>query len=182
VQSLDLDEGGSRGGDAWSGEAASSADPEPAELVDDSLRVYLPGGPFSMGTDDRTRAYDNERNRHEVSVAAFDMERYPVTNRRWTLFMDDGGYQRPELWSAEGNLWRAAPGRDERPQGWGASRAGRTVRRFGEEDSLLPDEPVQHVCYWEAEAFARWCGGRLPTEAEWEKAAAWDPETAAQRP
>lgn len=182
LQSLDLQaEGRDRGGDPWAGKADSSDDTESAEPVDDSLRVHLPGGSFLMGTDDRTRAYDNERGRHEVSVAAFDIERYPVTNRRWARFMDDGGYERPELWSAEGNIWRAAPGRDGRPQGWAASGAERTVRRFGEVHPLLPDEPVQHVCYWEAEAFARSCGGRLPTEAEWEKAAAWDPETAAPR-
>ena len=188
LQSLDLQaEGGGQGNGSSGGESPSAdhAKPvEPAERVesvDDSLRVHVPGGLFLMGTDDRTWAYDNERGRHQVSVAAFDIERYPVTNRRWARFMDDGGYERSELWSAGGNGWRIAPGCEGRPQGWAARGTERTVRRFGEVHTLLPDEPVQHVCYWEAEAFARWCGGRLPTEAEWEKAASWDPETAAPR-
>jgi L-histidine N-alpha-methyltransferase len=89
-----------------------------------------------------------------------------VTNGAWLEFVADGGYGRRELWSDEGWAWREAE--DVRaPLGW----ADGTVRRFGRDEPLDPDEPVEHVSFHEAEAFARWAGARLPTEQEWERAA-----------
>jgi iron(II)-dependent oxidoreductase len=160
--------------------AGADADVGGDTTVDDTLRVSVPGGAFLMGTADRSRAYDNERPVHEVHVDGFEIDRYPVTNRRWLEFVDDGGYRRTELWGDGGREWLSdtAPGC---PQGWVQGDNGWTVSRFGETVALDAEEPVQHVCYWEAMAFARWAGGRLPTEGEWEKAAAWGADADAAR-
>ncbi len=142
--------------------------------VDDEERIAIPGGTFVVGTDDRTAAYDNERPSHRVHLGSFAIEKFPVTARRFGSFIDNGGYRREELWSEEGWLWLAEAGAAA-PQGWIPNPGGGwLVRRFGHLRPLDPAEPVQHVSFYEAEAFAAAQGARLPTEPEWEKAAAWD--------
>jgi iron(II)-dependent oxidoreductase len=142
-------------------------------------RVFVAGGPFVLGVDAASEPFslDNERPAHAVDVAPFWIGRVPVTNREWAEFVADGGYGRPELWSAPGWEHRVEAGL-ERPKFW---TAGGTRLRFGVEEDVPHDEPVQHVDYFEAEAFARWAGARLPTEVEWEKACAWDPGARARR-
>jgi gamma-glutamyl hercynylcysteine S-oxide synthase len=142
-------------------------------------RVFVPGGPFTLGVDatDEPFALDNERPAHTVIVGPFWLGRVPVSNRQWGEFIADRGYGRRELWSPRGWAHRIEAGL-ERPMFWTADG---TRRRFGAEENVPPDEPVQHVCYFEAEAFARWSGARLPTEIEWEKACAWDPATRSRR-
>jgi iron(II)-dependent oxidoreductase len=149
--------------------------------VDDTERVVIPGGSFFFGTDDTSAAYDNERPRHRVEVATFAIDRFPVTNRRFARFVEAGGYQTPEYWSPEGWDWRR--GQDiEAPQGWVRQIGGDwLVRRLGHVVELDPAEPVQHVSFHEAEAFALFEGGRLPSEEEWEKAASWGPGATAPR-
>src|SRR5580692_8507628 len=142
-------------------------------------RVFVPGGPFVLGVDAASEPFslDNERPAHTVSVAPFWIGRVPVSNGQWREFIADGGYGRPDLWSTRGWEHRVEAGL-QRPKFWTADG---TRRRFGIEEDVPLDEPVQHIGYFEAEAFAAWSGARLPTEIEWEKACAWDPATAARR-
>lgn len=115
--------------------------------------VEVPEGPFEMGAAPEGFAYDNERPRHTASTGRFTIARTPVTNATWRSFIEAGGYARRELWSDAGWAWREREGVDGHPA------AG------------APDAPVVHVTFYEAEAFARAHDARLPTEAEWEKAA-----------
>jgi iron(II)-dependent oxidoreductase len=167
---------------------AASPDPQPDEStpVDPSTlaeMVLVDGGRSTMGTSDHPWAYDNERRAHEVELAPFRIDTTAVTNRSYRRFIDDGGYDDPRLWSSAGAEWKAGE-QAEHPLFWQREGGGGwSILRFGTpldlDDHL--DEPVQHVSFHEAEAFARWAGKRLPTEAEWEKAATWHP-TEGQQP
>jgi gamma-glutamyl hercynylcysteine S-oxide synthase len=127
----------------------------------------VPGGPCVIGAGPHGFAYDNERPRHEVELPAFRIDRAPVTNAAFAEFVADGGYGRRELWSEAGWGFRERE-RWERPLYWSADGG---VRRFDRTVALEPELPVMHVSWFEAEAFARWRGARLPSEQEWEKAA-----------
>jgi len=141
--------------------------------------VRVPGGPFAMGSD-AAWAYDNERPRHVVDVEPFLIDRFPVTNRDFVAFIEDGGYRRRALWHEVGWAFRESE-QLEHPLFWRRAPRGWERRRFGLWEPLPADEPVCHVCWYEADAFARWAGRRLPTEVEWEKAAAATPDGAARR-
>ena len=153
--------------------------PLPAGRSLDAARVFVPGGPFTLGVDAAAEPFslDNERPAHTVDVRPFWIGTVPVSNRQWQAFIGDSGYDRRDLWSDRGWEHRTDNGLD-RPLFW--TKEG-TRRRFGVEEDVPPDEPVQHICYFEAEAFARWSGARLPTEIEWEKACAWDPVARTRR-
>jgi gamma-glutamyl hercynylcysteine S-oxide synthase len=138
--------------------------------------VEVPAGTAVIGTDERAWVYDNERPRHEVEVAPFRIDRTPVTNRQYRAFVEDGGYGDARLWSTAGWAWRQDAGIDA-PQFWRREGGGDwSRRRYGRREELPLDEPVQHVCWHEADAFARWRNARLPTETEWEAAAAQEGE------
>jgi iron(II)-dependent oxidoreductase len=123
--------------------------------------VHVPAGPFAMGAPAGGFAYDNERPRHMVEVDAFAIARRPVSNASWMHFSEGGGYERREWWSDEGWAWKQEYDITHHP----AVAQGH------------PEAPVCHVSWFEADAFARAHGARLPSEAEWEKAATWTQET-----
>ncbi|MDT8368058.1 MAG: ergothioneine biosynthesis protein EgtB [Longimicrobiales bacterium] len=138
--------------------------------------VRIPAGRVEVGTDDRSAAYDNERPLHGRDLATFEIDRTPVTNADFVEFIDAGGYANPAFWTPEGFEWIHSKGITH-PMYWSRVDGGWEVRRMDRVGPLPPDHPVCHVCYWEADAYARWAGKRLPTEFEWEAAARWDPAT-----
>jgi len=141
--------------------------------------VLVAGGECVLGVDapDEPWSLDNERPAHVVDVPAFRIGRVPVTNAEWQRFVADGGYGEARWWSARGWQHRVDAGL-ERPLFW---LGDGTRRRFGVVEDIPADEPVQHVCFFEAEAYAAWADARLPTEQEWEKACCWDPVAGRRR-
>lgn len=140
----------------------------------------FPGGEVEIGTDDRRAAYDNERPLHRVTLAPFWMDVAPVTNGDYLAFMEDGGYHQRELWREEGWRFREEQGL-ESPKYWWRDGDVWMTRSMDRVMPVDPLRPVCHVCWYEADAYARWAGKRLPTEQEWEAAASWDPRAGLKR-
>ncbi|MDX6381065.1 MAG: gamma-glutamyl hercynylcysteine S-oxide synthase [Rubrobacteraceae bacterium] len=153
----------------------------PAGETVEKEMVPVPAGEFVMGTNNRVRTLDNERNAHVVDLPDFLIDATPVTNSAFVEFVEDGGYERQELWDQTG--WKYI--KEERigaPKHWYQPEPHSWwTERFGFDEPLNPAAPVVHVSWYEADAYARWTGKRLSTEAEWEKAASWDPETGTKR-
>lgn len=136
--------------------------------------LAVPAGACLIGRDRADGfSYDNERPRHRRELPGFRIGRTPITNASFLTFVEGGGYERREWWSREAWAWKEEYD-IERPAGWTAD--GRE-QRMGRLVPLHPDRPVVHVSWFEADAFARAHGARLPTEHEWEKAATWDQQT-----
>jgi iron(II)-dependent oxidoreductase len=163
-----------------SGEPALDAPPPPPAAVPVAGEVVIPGGPFTMGTSTEPWALDNERPAHEVEVPTFVIDAAPVTNGQYVEFIAAGGYDEPCWWTPEGWAHRMDAGLVA-PMHWVRDGDAWWYRRFGRTTPVNSDEPVVHVSFHEARAYAAWAGKRLPTEAEWEKAARFDPATGRSR-
>jgi len=137
--------------------------------------VKIPGGIYNLGYPGNQFCYDNELPEHKVFLENYLIDTFPVTNGDFLRFMDDGGYDDFNLWLADGwdlvkeHEWKA-------PLYWTYEKGERCWMKKDFRGSLKldPNEPVVNVSFYEANAYARWAGKRLPTEAEWEKAASWN--------
>jgi len=129
------------------------------------------GGLHAIGHDGTGFAFDNEGPRHQVFTQPFELAARPVTNGEFLEFVEAGGYQDPQWWLSDGWDWVVAES-IRAPEYWSREERGRKVFTLAGELDLAPSEPVAHVGFYEADAFARWAGARLPREDEWERAAA----------
>ncbi|MGI5479471.1 ergothioneine biosynthesis protein EgtB [Streptomyces lavendofoliae] len=155
--------------------ALHAPEPPPGPgTADLPAEVLVPGGPFTMGTSAEPWALDNERPAHARVVPAFLIDTVPVTNGAYLAFIADGGYDDERWWAPEGWAQIRAHGIGA-PLFWRREGGQWLRRRFGVVEPVPEDEPVLHVSWYEADAYARWAGRRLPTEEEWEKAARHDP-------
>ncbi|MCE5322312.1 formylglycine-generating enzyme family protein [bacterium] len=128
--------------------------------------IWIPAGSFVMGNNgSEGYSYADEVPQHAVNLSGYYIGKYEVTRGEYRKFMDAGGYSNPDYWSSDGWKWK----RDRtQPQYWDAVEDWETGS-FTQTDS----HPVTGISYYEAEAFCKWAGGHLPTEAQWEKAARW---------
>jgi iron(II)-dependent oxidoreductase len=133
--------------------------------------VEIPGGTVLLGAkNEDSFVFDNEKWAHLVDVEPFKIARAPVTNSQFVEFVEDGGYLRKELWSTQGWIWRTKAGAAS-PIYWSKGKDGWLRRSFDTHVDLEQNHPVSHVTWYEAEAYCKWSDRRLPTEAEWDRAA-----------
>ena len=150
--------------------AAADAGPLPGD-------AEVPGGVHLLGAQGvEPFIFDNEKWAHAVEVAPFAIARAPVTNAEFAAFVEDGGYRRREWWDDDGWAWRESVAADH-PVYWQRDGGAWAMRHFDRLAPLRPDAPVIHVAWHEARAWCRWAGRRLPSEAEWEVAAARTPSS-----
>jgi ergothioneine biosynthesis protein EgtB len=144
--------------------------PAPPEALAPMGWIEVETGIHVIGHDGKGFAFDNEGPAHEVLLQGFAIADRPVSNAEFMAFIEDDGYKRPELWLSDG--WTAAQAHQwEAPGYWKREGAGWLVYTLNGLCPIRADEPVCHVSYYEAAAYAEWAGRRLPTEFEWEAAA-----------
>src|SRR5258706_1426012 len=162
--------------------AAPPPRPAPADVLRLPAEVLVPGGRFTMGTTSEPWALDNERPAHVIDLPPFYLDTAPVTNAAYAGFIADDGYLDQRLWSPAGWQHRQKAGLTA-PLFWEQGGAGQWLRRrFGVTEPVPPAEPVMHGCWYEADAYARWAGRRLPTAAGSANATRYDPVTGPSRP
>jgi iron(II)-dependent oxidoreductase len=139
--------------------------------------VLVPAGRWMLGCGPAGFAFDVERPAHEVDVPEFEIDAQPANWSQFVEFVEDGGYDRPELWQPAGWQWLERETAQEGRRGpryveqIGASAGAVLQTHFGKAARMAGNQSVMHVSWWEADAWARWAGRRLPTEVEWELAA-----------
>lgn len=139
--------------------------------------VLVPAGRWMLGMPPGGFAFDVERDAHAVDVPEFEIDAQPVTWSQYVEFVDDGGYDRPELWHPQGWSWLEAQAAAEGRRGpryvdqIGVASGAVMQTHFGKPARMAGNQPAMHASWWEADAWARWAGRRLPTEVEWEMAA-----------
>jgi ergothioneine biosynthesis protein EgtB len=135
--------------------------------------MKIPGGLYELGFSGSDFCYDNEVPEHKTYLNAYEIDAYPVTNKQFLAFIDAGCYEDYRFWLSDGwdivneKKWNA-------PLYWQKIEGYWYKKNFGGLNKVSPDEPVTNVSYYEADAYSKWAGKRLPTEAEWEKAASWN--------
>jgi ergothioneine biosynthesis protein EgtB len=156
--------------------AVERAEPEASTSVPALRWAGHPGGIVRIGCDPGQFHFDNEGPAHDALVHPFEIAQRLVTNGEYLAFIGDGGYGRSELWLSEG--WHAVQTQDWRaPLYWRQDAGDWSTFTLHGRETLRHNEPVVHISYYEADAYARWTGDRLPTEQEWEAATA-EPEPA----
>lgn len=141
--------------------------------VVEQAMVKIPGGLYELGFSGSEFCYDNEVPEHKTYLNSYEIDNYPVTNKQFMAFIDDGGYEDYRFWLSDGwdivneKKWNS-------PLYWQKMDGYWYKKDFGGLNRISPDEPVTNVSYYEADAYSKWAGKRLPTEGEWEKAASWN--------
>lgn len=143
----------------------------PAKTASPLAWIDFPGGLVDIGHAGKDFAYDNEGPRHRVWLEAYQLASRLVSNAEFAAFIAAGGYEDPLYWLSDGWNWRQSEGRAHPVYWHGDAATGWQEFTLGGLAALDPNRPVVHVSYYEADAYARWAGARLPSEAEWEAAA-----------
>ena len=149
---------------------------DPEKTISEEQRkemISIPGGIYELGFSGKGFSYDNELPEHNVFLYPFKIDTIPVSNEDFMRFIDDGGYQKYRYWLSDG--WNLVQEYNwQSPLYWFKKNGVWMKKDFFGINPVDPDEPVINISYYEADAYARWAGKRLPTEAEWEKASSWN--------